>query len=469
MTAEIAILNLQAVALAADSAITAYPGGNQKIFSSANKLFALSEVAPVGILVYGNASFMSIPWETIVKEYRCILGRKTFAKLHEYANDFCRFLEHHIGDRISDQQQLDYAVRLSQQIFSEIRQEIQQRIDKTIAKAVEESGRFEIEKFAQMEHELTEEVVDEYHSRAKSAPAIEGAPREFERSVRKSLRGHLRSARASVFDQLHLRRGLQQKLNYIAVKAICGFFDEVTRHPPSGFTSGVVVSGFGEQDFFPAISRAHVEGMVQNRLKIHPDKHEVTLNPDNQSAIVPFAQIDMVYQFMEGIAPGYLPYLHRSVVSHLEQYTDDLMRSLSKHSNIETEKLRDVLDQYHTQVADSFMDSVEGFGARFFSQPIMNVVAMLPKEQLAEMAESLVSLTALKRRVSSDEETVGGPTDVALITKGDGLIWIKRKHYFSPELNPSYFDRTSFRRKRYGSDITPVENGAGAQGETSDA
>lgn len=211
MTTEIAILNLQAVALAADSAITAYPSGNQKIFSSANKLFALSEVAPVGILVYGNAAFMPIPWETIVKEYRFILGRRTFAKLHEYADDFCRFLEHEVGQRISDQQQLDYAVRLSHQIFSEIRQEIQHRIDKTIANAIEESGRFEVEKFAQIENELTEEVVEEYHSRAKSTVAIEGAPQEFERSVRESLRRHLRSARASVFDQLHLRRGAPPK------------------------------------------------------------------------------------------------------------------------------------------------------------------------------------------------------------------------------------------------------------------
>ena len=83
---------------------------------------------------------------------------------------------------------------------------------------------------------------------------------------------------------------------------------------------------------------------------------------------------------------------------------------------------------------------------------------MLPKEQLAEMAESLVNLTALKRRVSSQEETVGGPTDVALITKGDGLIWVKRKHYFAPELNPSYFSRTSYRRMSDEQDITRVEN-----------
>ena len=41
--------------------------------------------------------------------------------------------------------------------------------------------------------------------------------------------------------------------------------------------------------------------------------------------------------------------------------------------------------------------------------------------------------------MSHTAETVGGPIDVALIiSKGDGLIWIKRKHYFSPELNPQF-------------------------------
>lgn len=75
------------------------------------------------------------------------------------------------------------------------------------------------------------------------------------------------------------------------------------------------------------------------------------------------------------------------------------------------------------------------------SQPIMSIVESLPKDELAEMAEALVNLTSLKRRVTPEAETVGGPIDVAVISKGDGLIWIKRKHYFSPELNFRYFNR----------------------------
>ena len=63
------------------------------------------------------------------------------------------------------------------------------------------------------------------------------------------------------------------------------------------------------------------------------------------------------------------------------------------------------------------------------------MAALLPKDELANLAESLVSLTALHRKVSRDLEAVGGAIDVAVISKGDGFVWIKRKHYFKPELN----------------------------------
>jgi hypothetical protein len=63
------------------------------------------------------------------------------------------------------------------------------------------------------------------------------------------------------------------------------------------------------------------------------------------------------------------------------------------------------------------------------------VASILPKNELAEMADSLVNLTCLRKRFSTDEETVGGPVDVAVISKGDGMIWIRRKNYFDPNDN----------------------------------
>ena len=46
------------------------------------------------------------------------------------------------------------------------------------------------------------------------------------------------------------------------------------------------------------------------------------------------------------------------------------------------------------------------------------------------------AMSFFRRRVTTDRETVGGPIDVAVITKGEGFVWVKRKHYFSPEYNP---------------------------------
>jgi hypothetical protein len=93
MTAEIAIMNKEAIALAADSAVTMSEERGQKIFTSANKLFALSKYYPVGIMFYGRASLMGVPWETIVKIYRNKLGERKSDTLKDYAHSFIAFLD----------------------------------------------------------------------------------------------------------------------------------------------------------------------------------------------------------------------------------------------------------------------------------------------------------------------------------------------------------------------------------------
>lgn len=51
------------------------------------------------------------------------------------------------------------------------------------------------------------------------------------------------------------------------------------------------------------------------------------------------------------------------------------------------------------------------------------------------MAETLVNLTSFRQKVSMSVETVGGPVDVAVISKGDGFVWIKQKRYFELDVN----------------------------------
>lgn len=72
---------------------------------------------------------------------------------------------------------------------------------------------------------------------------------------------------------------------------------------------------------------------------------------------------------------------------------------------------------------------------------IEDMVEFMPKPELAKMAEALIDLTSMKRKVSRGLETVGGPVDVAVISKSEGFVWVKRKHYFPAEINARFFER----------------------------
>ena len=90
MSAGICIMNRNAIAMAADSAVTV--GDHAAIHNSANKLFSLSRVAPVGVIVYANAALMTVPIEIIVKQYKKQLADRVFPKLNDYVNDFLDYL-----------------------------------------------------------------------------------------------------------------------------------------------------------------------------------------------------------------------------------------------------------------------------------------------------------------------------------------------------------------------------------------
>src|SRR4051812_26536727 len=93
MTAEVALLNKSAVALAADSAVTITTGGTPKIYNTVNKLFALSKFQPVGIMIYGMGDLLGVPWEVVIKMFRKDLGRTRFETLKEYSVAFLNFIE----------------------------------------------------------------------------------------------------------------------------------------------------------------------------------------------------------------------------------------------------------------------------------------------------------------------------------------------------------------------------------------
>ncbi len=96
MTAEIIIMNKEAVALAADSAVSLVTGpaeNPQKIFTSVNKIFRLSSKHTAAFMIYNNAAFLGIPWEPLITRFGDSLGPAPLPALTDYGARFLDFLK----------------------------------------------------------------------------------------------------------------------------------------------------------------------------------------------------------------------------------------------------------------------------------------------------------------------------------------------------------------------------------------
>lgn len=65
------------------------------------------------------------------------------------------------------------------------------------------------------------------------------------------------------------------------------------------------------------------------------------------------------------------------------------------------------------------------------------VAAAMPIQDAVDLAEFLVRVTIGFVRFCPGHPTVGGPIEIAAVTKHEGFQWVQRKHYFDAKLNPS--------------------------------
>lgn len=82
-------------------------------------------------------------------------------------------------------------------------------------------------------------------------------------------------------------------------------------------------------------------------------------------------------------------------------------------------------------------DQAAMLNAQVRSQVAISLVSSaMPIQDAIELATFLVDLTIKFVRFSPGHATVGGPVEVASITKHEGFRWVARKHFFDTRLNP---------------------------------
>lgn len=154
-----------------------------------------------------------------------------------------------------------------------------------------------------------------------------------------------------------------------------------------------------------------------------------------------FAQSEKGWGFVTGIDEGLWNHSSKKLEELKAKIEDLIYNSLLKQTDqVKEQEVRKTLRDLINGAGVEYTKSIGEFVRERSIKPIQDTISALPKDELAAVAEALVNLTSFKKRVSGEPETVGGPIDVAVISKGDGFIWIKRKHYFDPKLNPHFLN-----------------------------
>lgn len=425
MTAVVGILNKHAVAIAADSAVTIDGNGGKKIFNKANKVFTLSKQHPVGIMIYNSASFMTTPWETIIKVYRKQLGSRSFPTLKEYEQNFIAFLR--AKNFYTDAgMQTDFLENFALDILNSVINDIAKEFIGLIENPSAESR----ENFLLILEANIDNLISIWVAKNDLCPEYEDYTIEMFSAYSNEIFDRINQLRFAA-NGIVISAELLVKIKQ-AVYSILRSKEELSNY------TGLIFTGFGEDEIYPQLIPINISMVIDNRLRFYINENRAaSISNSINAAVCPFAQTDVIDTILTGIDPTLDNIYLNNFDALFKKYNQAIIDSIGDTNPLLTDQIKNLNTAV---IVHEFSALNQQIKRENHIIPLMNAVSNLAKEDLSEMAESLIYLTYLKRRITFAEESVGGPVDVAVISKGDGFVWIKRKHYFRPELNQYFFD-----------------------------
>lgn len=433
MTAEIAVFNRSAIALAADSAVTTTSEFSEKIYNNADKLFELSKTHPVALMIYNNASICGAPWELLIKTFRKKLAASHHSHVNKYADSFFKFVQSNVNIITPDMQKKYFFGLYSEVILPPILQQVQ---NEDIANFLQSNNTFPSS--SQYHSFIEKRALEKFNLLNNNEFFF-----DFTQEDMNCAKDEANKIALDICAQRIAPDITSTGINYpqSLIDALIDLFAVYTCKESDLTTySGIVFAGYGEEEFYPAIESYHLYGVFNNKIMRPSGTHK---NNKGQSiGIYPFAQDDEVHTFMRGCSNGVIKCVNDSVETSLLNVKQEVTTLLlSQNPNLNVSDIEAAFDASIASHHDYTHVALNNYVTLNHVQKVLSILGALAKVDLGYMAESLVNLTAFKRKVSNESDTVGGPIDVAVLSKGDGFVWIKRKHYFDKEVNYQYFNR----------------------------
>lgn len=410
--------------MAADSALTVSRGDRRKIYNDETKIFRLSDINPVGMMLFSSVEFMNTPWNVIAELYRTKKGGDKFNSLRDYVNNFLGFIANEPLLGIDDEAQHNYLLYEMGDYLS--------RVQKNAM--TEEDARQEVVRLGLELNEhnvrnmmndsimnVIQMITDEAHENGV-CPLLEGYSFQQFRKYAKNdfdiLMEHCKEE-----DILGVRNDWEHAIFEYIKSSL--FYNG----------TGLVFVGFGENELYPSLIPVYISGVVDGKLRYAFSENETAIiTKENRAAIQPFAQADVMITMMKGIAPDLYSKAYDMNQKTIEDTKQKIIEAM-REEGVDESVIENVLNVNLSEVEESFGDTMLQYVQDEYIDGIIDAVDSFNINDMANMAESLISITSLQRHMTSSEESVGGPVDVAVITRAEGFKWIRHKLWYDKDMN----------------------------------
>jgi hypothetical protein len=414
MTSEIAVMNQRAVALAADSAVTLVDGGTVVVRNEQRKLFNLIEGKPVGLMFFGLADLMGHPWEQLIEHYQKTVKSQGLGSVRDYSGTFTGMLDGLETFFPKDRYRDEYR-RLLASVFRYVFQ-----LAQFLRDSADPSGP-EVSDTAMLEAAI-ERVWRDYQFRENGSPRanLSCFPKDFGQTVATQYGEAADELIAYGFAPFGLSKQATQKLKEIGVFCVIKdlFLEDV---------AGLVFAGFGSEERYPNVVTWLVSGIVGGYAKRMEASSDV-IDGEVRSKIRVFADSEVTNAFIRGIDLNLERRFYGGFRMMMHGLVDQVVGAVPGIDTGAKDTIRDrfqrdfvpkYLEQFHRMMAD--------YQQQAFINPVLRVLEIATRNELAETAGQLVSLNIFKKRIMAHRETVGGAVDVAIITRENGFQWWSRQ------------------------------------------
>ena len=401
MTSQLILLNGFGVALASDSAMTL---GNKRTYETAEKVIPLPKPHRIAVLHSGSVTIHGMPYSVLVNEWANTLGSTPLRTVSLYRQNFISWLNDNHDWVTPGRATEDFMYQLKDMyriIWNKIKEDIDAEDDEATQQA------------------KCLEIFTNYANMYGGFPSLSHSEGDWTNQAYSRIEKEVNESQTYWFDDIPMSQEINNEIHkFTRLYLERGHF--LNR-------AGLAFAGFGEKQLLPSYANVNIGGIMNESLLYEHDG-ELSAEPGESGyfGIYPIGQRDSIDLVLKGLDYRLVQIASDAVMQTMFPKTDEETDPTGdKKSHQAADK--DIDPEFSSKIYTAIEESFEEWSENKYVKGLRGAIASLPVASLATVARSLIEVQSLSQTITGEMGTVGGPIDVATISREHGFQWIRHK------------------------------------------